>query len=127
MGRVSRFVKNIFLKEYQTFAKELGFNSWDDVLENTYEIFKMPPDASYLVTQSKEDKWIVWNDEGSLPYSFLVHGLMLSVILERYLKKVSTKNTIGDQRDLIQEKMFLRISLIKKKLMNNRMFTPLMF
>lgn len=86
MGRISRFVKNIFLKEYQIFAKELSFNSWDDVLENTYEIFKMPPDASYLVTQSKEDKWIVWNDEGSLPYSFLVFSTWFDAI--EYLRKI---------------------------------------
>lgn len=86
MGRVSRFVKNICLKEYQIFAEELGFNSWDDVLVNTYEIFKMPPDASYLVTQSKEDKWIVWNDEGSLPYSYLVFSTWFDAI--EYLRKI---------------------------------------
>ncbi|MBW0933935.1 hypothetical protein [Priestia megaterium] len=86
MGRISRFVKTIFLKEYQVFAEELGFKSWDETLENTYEIFKMPPDASYLVTQSKEDKWIVWNDEGSLPYSYLVFSTWFDAI--GYLRKI---------------------------------------
>ena len=69
MGRISRFVKNIFLKEYQTFAKELGFNSWDAALENTYEIFKMPPDALYLLHNLKKISGLY----GMMKVAFLIH------------------------------------------------------
>ncbi|MCM3644911.1 hypothetical protein M4D68_27760 [Priestia aryabhattai] len=71
MGRISRFVKNTFLKEYRVFAEELGFKSWDDVLENTYEIFKMPPDAFYLALLHNLKK--ISGLYGMMKVAFLIH------------------------------------------------------
>ena len=71
MNRISKFITTLFGSKYESFARQLGFISWNEVINNTFEIFRIPPDGSYFATQLLDETWIVWNDEGYPPYSFL--------------------------------------------------------
>lgn len=71
MNRISKFIETFFMRDYESFAKQLGFTSWDETTRNTFYIFQSPPDTFYFATQLLDKTWIVWNDEGYPPYSFL--------------------------------------------------------
>ncbi|KYG29178.1 hypothetical protein [Priestia endophytica] len=70
MDRIFKFLKTFSNGNYKDFAKQLGFASWNEVMESTFEVFRIPPDASYYATRLSKETWIVWNDEGHPPYSF---------------------------------------------------------
>src|SRR3954454_17976040 len=90
MDRISKFIKTFFGRNYEYFAKQLGFTFWDEVIENTFEIFRIPPDASYFATQLLDGTWIVWNDEGYPPYSFLQFNTWYEAI--KHLREVFDAN-----------------------------------
>jgi hypothetical protein len=70
MDRIFKFLKTFSSGNYKDFAKQLGFASWNEVMESTFEVFRIPPDASYFATRLSKETWIVWNDEGHPSYSF---------------------------------------------------------
>ena len=90
MNPINKVLKTIFFGKYETFAKQLNFTSWNEVLENTFSIFQIPPDAYYFATQLLDGTWIVWKDEDYPPYEFLKFNTWYEAI--KYLKMVFDEN-----------------------------------
>ncbi|MEK4029362.1 hypothetical protein MKZ02_12615 [Pseudobacillus sp. FSL P4-0506] len=90
MRRISKFIKTLFFGKYEGFANQLGFTSWNEVLENTFSIFQLPPDCFYFATQLLDGTWIVWNDEGYPPYAFLKFNTWNEAI--KYLRMIFNEN-----------------------------------
>lgn len=90
MNRISKFIKTFFMRDYESFAKQLGFTSWDEIIGNTFYIFQIPPDACYFATQLLDRTWIVWSDEGYPPYSFLKFNTWYEAI--KHLKTIFDAN-----------------------------------
>lgn len=67
----SKFMSLFSLKDYEVFAKQLGSRSLSEVQNHTFEILRIPPDASYSATHLSNGEWAIWLDEGQPPYLFL--------------------------------------------------------
>jgi hypothetical protein len=68
------------------FARELGFNSLDELVEGSFQIFIIPPDGAWYATRKPDGTWVVWSDEGLPPHPFEVFPDWEEAI--RFLKSV---------------------------------------
>ncbi|WP_235549018.1 hypothetical protein [Paenibacillus sp. Soil522] len=67
----------------------------DELQDNTFHIFWIPPDAEWLAAQLPDKNWAVWNDEGQPPFSFTVFSKWDEAI--RYLRDVFDKNSYPEE------------------------------
>lgn len=67
-----KFLRNLMRKaifaDLDTFSQSLGYSTWDEMKENTFYIFTIPPDAELFVTQLHDKTWAVWDNEGKPPF-----------------------------------------------------------
>ncbi|MDM5205338.1 hypothetical protein [Cytobacillus kochii] len=50
------------------FSQSLGYPNWDELMNNSFSIFLIPPDANWFATQLPDKSWAIWNDEGHPPF-----------------------------------------------------------
>jgi hypothetical protein len=90
MNFISKFIRKLFFSELDRFSKSLGYKTWDELMDNTYHIFTIPPDAEWFVSELPNKKWAVWNDEGEPPFPFTEFSKWEDAI--RYLRNIFEKN-----------------------------------
>ncbi|WP_342542508.1 hypothetical protein MHH33_17400 [Paenisporosarcina sp. FSL H8-0542] len=72
MEQVKKFLRSLIYKNYDEFAKVLGYKDWKVAEENTFYVWRLGEDAGWYATELPNKKWAVWNDEGQPPYSIKV-------------------------------------------------------
>lgn len=70
MGLVKKIFRSLFLKQYDKFAKTLGYEDWKSAEPNTFFIHHLEGDIGWYAAELPSRNWAVWKDEGQLPYPY---------------------------------------------------------
>lgn len=69
---IRKRIRDFFWKDYDRFAKKLGYADWKEAEEATFAIFSCGVDGWWSATELPDQQWAVWNDEGEPPYPFKI-------------------------------------------------------
>ncbi|MEG0288836.1 MAG: hypothetical protein RR548_05145 [Carnobacterium sp.] len=92
---IRKYLKRIFIRDYDLFAIKLGYQKWKEAKENTFAIFYSERDAWWFATELPDNKWAVWNDEGQMPHPFTVFSTWGEAI--GYLREVFEQEGFPEQ------------------------------
>lgn len=67
---MGKFIRGFFQKDYDRFAREIGYSDWKEAEEATFAIFYFEVDGWWSATELPDKRWAVWHDEGQPPYPF---------------------------------------------------------
>ncbi|WP_409290445.1 hypothetical protein [Peribacillus sp. SCS-37] len=95
MNIIKRIVRKIFFSDSEKFCRRLGYSTWDKLMDNSFYIFLIPPDAEWFVTHLPNKKWAVWNDEGHPPFEYKEFEKWEEAI--RYLRDIFDKNDYPEE------------------------------
>lgn len=79
-------LKKLFARDYEPFAKELGYETWKEAKGNSFAIFYSEVDAWWFATELSDNQWAVWNNEGQMPHPFTVFSTWKEAI--SYLRRL---------------------------------------
>ncbi|MDA2258321.1 hypothetical protein ACTFRD_22005 [Bacillus cereus group sp. MYBK249-1] len=90
MNTMKKIIKKLFFSDLEKFSQSLGYSTWNELMDNSFHIFIIPPDAEWFATQLPNKNWAVWNDEGQPPFEYKEFVKWAEAI--RYLRDIFEKN-----------------------------------
>ncbi|WP_044640081.1 hypothetical protein [Risungbinella massiliensis] len=95
MNLIRKLIRKLFFSDLERFSQNLGYMSWKDLMDNSFHIFTIPPDAKWIATHMSNKKWVIWNDEGQPPFSCREFQSWEEAI--RYLRNLFEKNGFPEE------------------------------
>ncbi|MFP3727893.1 hypothetical protein U8V72_22140 [Priestia filamentosa] len=88
-------LKKLLVKDLDKFSQSLGYTTWDELMDNTFHIFTIPPDAEWFATKLPNGNWAVWNDEGQPPFKHKEFEKWKDAI--KYVRDVFERNNYSEE------------------------------
>lgn len=95
MNKIKNVIKKLLCSDSEKFSQTLGYPTWDELMDNSFYIFLIPPDAEWFATQLSNKNWVVWNDEGHQPFEYKEFTKWEESI--RYLRDIFEKNDYPEE------------------------------
>lgn len=90
MKFIKKMIRKVFYGDLDKFSQSLGYSTWNEIKDNTFYIFTIPPDAECFATKLPDKKWAVWNNEGHPPFGFTLFSKWDEAI--RFTRDIFEKN-----------------------------------
>lgn len=55
-------IRDSFWKDYDRFAKEIGYSNWKEAEAATFAIFSVEVDGWWSATELPDKRWAVWKE-----------------------------------------------------------------
>lgn len=83
---MKNWFKKIFNSELE--KRKLGYETEDEMWDNTICVISIPPDAGWFATRLKDNTWLVWNDANLTPefVSFSTWNSTVQYLWDKFIK-----------------------------------------
>lgn len=83
------------LKKYKKFAKEIGYNDWEELIDNTFMVFELSEDDQWFISHIPNNKWAAWSDQGEVPFEIIIFGSWEEAI--KYSRKIFEESHLPEE------------------------------